>query len=99
MERCILFVEDDANFREVFTRLMREALAYLTLLLVGVSRLAAEVEDDLRLNDEPLLAEVFGFVEERYAEPVFLKDVAMAVSLSPGHLTTVVGTQGQQAQE
>ena len=27
MERRILFVEDDANFREVFTRLMREALA------------------------------------------------------------------------
>jgi CheY-like chemotaxis protein len=27
MERCILFVEDDANFRELFTRLMREALA------------------------------------------------------------------------
>jgi AraC family transcriptional activator of pobA len=66
------------------------ALAYLTLLLVGVSRLAAEVEDDLRLNDEPLLAEVFGFVEERYGEPISLKDVAMAVSLSPGYLTTVV---------
>jgi CheY-like chemotaxis protein len=28
MERRILFVEDDANFREVFTRLMREALAH-----------------------------------------------------------------------
>ena len=27
MERRILFVEDDANFREVFTRLLREALA------------------------------------------------------------------------
>jgi CheY-like chemotaxis protein len=27
MERRVLFVEDDANFREVFTRLMREALA------------------------------------------------------------------------
>ncbi len=66
------------------------ALAHLTLLLVGVSRLAAEVVGDLRLNDEPLLAEVFGFVEERYREPVSLKDVARAVSLSPGHLTTVV---------
>jgi AraC family transcriptional activator of pobA len=66
------------------------ALAYLTLLLVGVSRLSAEVVDDLRLNNEPLLAEVFGFVEERYGEPVSLKDVARAVSLSPGHLTTVV---------
>ena len=27
MERCVLFVEDDADFREVFTRLLREALA------------------------------------------------------------------------
>jgi two-component system catabolic regulation response regulator CreB len=27
MERRILFVEDDANFRIVFTRLLREALA------------------------------------------------------------------------
>lgn len=27
MERCILFVEDDADFRKVFTRVLREALA------------------------------------------------------------------------
>ena len=69
----------------------REAvLAHLTLLLVGVSRLAADVVGDLRLNDEPLLAEVFGFIEKRYREPISLKDVARAVSLSRGHLTTVV---------
>jgi AraC family transcriptional activator of pobA len=66
------------------------ALAHLTLLLVGVARLAAEVVGELRLNDEPLLAEVFGFVEDRYRGPISLKDVARAVSLSPGHLTTVV---------
>jgi len=69
----------------------REAvLAYLMLLLVGVSRLAADVVGDLRLKDEPLLAEVFGFIEERYGERVSLKDVARAVGLTPGHLTTVV---------
>jgi AraC family transcriptional activator of pobA len=45
---------------------------------------------DLRLNDEPLLAEVFGFIEERCSERVSLKDVARTVSLSPHHLTTVV---------
>lgn len=66
------------------------ALAYLTLLLVDISRLAAEVVGDLRLNNEPLLAEVFDFVEERYRDPISLRDVARAVSLSPGHLTTVV---------
>jgi AraC-like DNA-binding protein len=69
----------------------REAvLAHLTLLLVGVGRLVSDVAGDLRLKDEPLLAEVFGFIEEHYGEPISLKDVARAVRLSPGHLTTVV---------
>ena len=79
----------------------REAvLAHLTLLLVEVSRLAADVVGDLRLKDEPLLAEVFGFIEARYREPISLKDVARAVSLSPGHLTTVVRRKtGRTVQE
>jgi AraC family transcriptional regulator, transcriptional activator of pobA len=69
----------------------REAvLAHLTLLLVELSRLATDVVGDLRLKDEPLLAEVFIFIEEHYREPISLKDVARAVGLSPGHLTTVV---------
>ncbi len=69
----------------------REAvLAHLTLLLVGVGRLASDVVGELRLRDEPLLAEVFGFIEEHYSEPISLKDVAQSVSVSPGHLTTVV---------
>jgi AraC family transcriptional activator of pobA len=69
----------------------REAvLAHLTLLLVDAGRLASDVVGDLRLKDEPLLAEVFGFIEARYSEPISLKDVARAVSLSSGHLTTVV---------
>jgi len=61
--------ELDLELRERRDGYREAALAYLTLLLVGVSRLAAEVVDDLRLNDEPLLAEVFGFVEERYGSP------------------------------
>jgi AraC family transcriptional regulator, transcriptional activator of pobA len=79
----------------------REAvLAHLTLLLVGVGRLAADVVGDLRFKDEPLLAEVFGFIEERYRERVSLKDVARAVSLSSGHLTTVVRRKtGRTVQE
>ena len=60
------------------------------LLLVGVSRLAADVVGDLRLNEEPLLAEVFAVIERRYPEPLSLRDVARAVNLSPGHLTTTV---------
>ena len=80
----------DLELRERREGYREAALAYLTLLLVDVGRLTAEVVDDLKLNDEPLLAEVFGFVEEHYRERVSLRDVARAVSLSPGHLTTVV---------
>jgi AraC-like DNA-binding protein len=64
--------------------------AHLMLLLVEVSRLAADVVEDLRLNDEPLLAEVFGFIEAHYRERISLKEVALAMNLSPGHLTTIV---------
>ena len=80
----------DLELRERREGYREAALAHLTLLLVDVGRLATEAVGELRLNDEPLLAEVFGFVEERYGEPVSLKDVATAVSLSPGYLTTVV---------
>jgi AraC-like DNA-binding protein len=69
----------------------REAvLAHLTLLLVDVSRLAADVAGDLRLADEPLLAEVFEHIERDYREPISLKDIAAATGLTPGHLTTTV---------
>jgi len=67
------------------------ALSHLTLLLVELSRLATDVVEDLRVRDEPLLAGVFGFIDERYREPISLRDVARAVGLTPGHLTTVVG--------
>ena len=80
----------DQELRERKEGYREAALAHLTLLLVDVARLAAEMMGDLKLNDEPLLAEVFGFVEERYRDPISLKDVARAVSLSPGHLTTIV---------
>jgi AraC family transcriptional regulator, transcriptional activator of pobA len=67
------------------------AVALLTLLLVDVARLAADVPGDLRANGEPLLAAVFDVIEARFAEPISLRDVAAAVRLSPGHLTTAVG--------
>lgn len=66
------------------------AISHLTLLLVELSRLATDIVGDLQLTDEPLLAEVFGFIEEHYSERISLKDVARAVGLTPGHLTTVV---------
>jgi AraC family transcriptional regulator, transcriptional activator of pobA len=76
------------------------AVAQLTLLLVAVSRLAGDVVDDLRDNREPLLAEVFAVIEERYPQPLSLRDVARAVSVSPGHLTTTVRRRtGRTVQE
>ena len=85
------FAALDAELRGRRDGYREAALSHLTLLLVEVSRLAADVVGDLRLRDEPLLAEVFGFIEEHYGAPISLKDVARAVGLSPGHLTTVVG--------
>jgi AraC-like DNA-binding protein len=67
------------------------ARALLTLLLVDLSRLAADVVGHLSGQDEPLLAAVFDVIERRYAESISLRDVAQEVGLTPGHLTTVVG--------
>lgn len=66
------------------------AAAHLTLLLIDVARLAADVVGDLRRSGESLLAEVFDVIEKRYGEPLSLRDVAAAVGITPGHLTTVV---------
>jgi AraC-like DNA-binding protein len=37
-----------------------------------------------------MLAAVFDIIERRYGEPLSLREVARAVSMTPGHLTTVV---------
>jgi AraC family transcriptional activator of pobA len=84
------FAALDAELRRRRDGYRDAILAHLTLLLVELSRLTTDVVGDLRLKDEPLLAEVFGFIEERYRQQISLKEVARAVSLSPGHLTTVV---------
>jgi AraC-like DNA-binding protein len=65
-------------------------LAYLTLLLIAVSRIAEDTGEGLRVRSEPLLAEVFEFIDGHYSEPISLSDVAAAVALTPGHLTTAV---------
>lgn len=64
--------------------------AHLTLLLVEVARLARTVTAALEVPDDPLLTQVFGVIEQRYREAISLSDVASAIRLTPGHLTTVV---------
>jgi AraC-like DNA-binding protein len=54
----------------------------------------------LRQRDEPRLAEVFGFIEAHYHEPISLRDVLAAVNLSSDHLTTIVRRKtGRPVQE
>lgn len=65
-------------------------LAHLTLLLVDVARLADDVVGELRRGDEPRLAEVFDVIEQRFTQPLSLRDVADSVGVTPGYLTTLV---------
>jgi AraC-like DNA-binding protein len=65
------------------------ARAHLALLLVRLGRL--HLDDPSQLDVEPLVAAVFEVVEARYHEPISLRDVANAVGLTSGHLTTVIG--------
>lgn len=75
-------------------------LAHLTLLLVEVGRLAANSAENIRFSGDPLLTKVFGFIEHRYSEGISLRNVAQAVNLTPGHLTTLVRKRtGRPVQE
>ncbi|CDO87057.1 AraC family transcriptional regulator [Mycobacterium triplex] len=76
------------------------ALAYLTLLLIELARLARDVVADLKRSGEPLLADVFAVIERRQGEALSLRDVAGELGVTPGHLTTVVRRRtGRTVQE
>jgi AraC family transcriptional regulator, transcriptional activator of pobA len=64
--------------------------ARLTILLVALARLASDIPQSFQWNREPLLADVFKFIDDHFRERISLRDVAEAVNLSPGHVTTVV---------
>jgi AraC family transcriptional regulator, transcriptional activator of pobA len=64
--------------------------AYLRILLVVLGRLAADFTATLGSGGDATLARVFAVIEERYPEPLSTADVAAAVGLTPGHLTTLV---------
>ena len=86
--RCMRRVDSELRAKDSS---YREAVgAYLTLILVGVARLARDIVAQMRVQEQPALAEVFRFIEEHYAEPISLKDVARAANLSSGYLTTLV---------
>jgi AraC-like DNA-binding protein len=80
----------EAELAERAAGYRQAALAHLTLLLVDVARLATDVVADLRRSNETRLADVFDVIERRYPEPLSLRDVAQAIGMTPGHLTTLV---------
>jgi AraC-like DNA-binding protein len=86
--RMIAAIETELAQRQDGYR--QAALAHLTLLLVSVARLATDRVGDLRRSNERLLADVFAVIEARYPGRLSLRDVARAVNLTPGHLTTAV---------
>lgn len=62
--------------------------ATLTRLLVAASRLAESPSRPTRLD--PLVAQVFEVIEERFREQISTRDVAVALGYTAGHLTTMI---------
>jgi AraC family transcriptional activator of pobA len=65
------------------------APAHLTLMLVSLTRLSFPALEGPALRREPLIAELFRVIDERYGEPLTLQDLAAELALSPRHLTRV----------
>lgn len=66
-------------------------VAALTLVLVSITRLARADPWRSAPTSQPVVVDVFTYIDERFDQPISLRDVARAVGLSPGHLTTVIG--------
>jgi AraC-like DNA-binding protein len=97
-DNVVRSIETELSARQEGYR--QAALAYLTLLLIELARLARDVVADLRRSGEPLLADVFAVIDRRYAEALSLRDVAGELGITPGHLTTVVRRRtGRTVQE
>jgi AraC-like DNA-binding protein len=97
-DNVIRSIETELSARQEGHR--QAALAYLTLLLIELARLARDVVADLRRSGEPLLANVFAVIDRRHAEALSLRDVAGELGMTPGHLTTVVRRRtGRTVQE
>ena len=79
----------DAELRDRRDGYADAARAHLTLLLVQLGRLDRGIPAAPEV--EPLLAAVLDLIDDRYHEPISLRDVADAVGLTPGHLTTAIG--------
>lgn len=64
--------------------------ALLQVTLIELARLASPFTTGLRQQGDTLLAEVFDVIGQRYREQLSTADVADAVALTAGYLTTLV---------
>lgn len=64
----------------------RAVVAHLTLLLTDVAR----ITDRIAHRPDDTVAAVFTAIEDRYAQPLTLADVAAEVGFSPAYLTTLI---------
>jgi AraC-like DNA-binding protein len=62
--------------------------AYLTLLMIELSRLLVQIAPQ-RFTPHACLTEVFRIIETQYSEALSVKDIAQAVKRSPTYLTTL----------
>jgi AraC-like DNA-binding protein len=87
---CLAHLTDlDAELRDRRDGYADAARAHLTLLLVRLGRLDPRPREAEGVD--PLLVAVLEVIDARFREPISLRDVAAAVGLTAGHLTTVVG--------
>ena len=78
----------EAELRDKQAHYRHAARALLHLVLVDLARLLEPGQAGA--SDDPLVHEVFRFIEARFRKPISLADVAQAVGRTPAHLTTIV---------
>ena len=66
------------------------ARAYLTQILVSITRLATQSFNRFPLRKQSLITEVFNFIELHYQEPISLSDIATALNHAPTYLASSI---------
>ncbi len=78
----------DEELRESRLGFREAARAHLHILLIEAARVISPRSQSEEMP--PLVGEAFDFIEQRYAEPISLAEVARAVGRSASHLTSVI---------
>ena len=82
------FERIESELREARLGYREAARAHLHILLIEAARVIAPLAAGDALP--ALVSEAFDFIEQRYADPISLADVARAVGRSGSHLTSVI---------